>query len=190
MSTDPFVVHVARLRRVSGSTMRAVRTGPVNPHEGAGAPRPGDSVIPDDAEVTCDVELQSFPGGVMVRGTVTGPWKGACRRCTGPVEGELRVSVRERFVDTETLALGGDEEAYPIVEDRLDLEPLVHDVVVLELPVAPLCAEDCPGLCPWCGADRNQEECGCVPPVDPRWASLDVLRSAPLEAPAPAHDRG
>lgn len=190
MSTDAFVVQVAQLRRVSGSTMRAVRNGTVDPHEGAGAPGPADSVIPDNAEVSCDVELQSFPGGVMVKGAVTGPWRGACRRCTGPVHGELVIAVRERFVDREVLAAGGDEEAYPIIEDRLDLEPLVHDAVVLELPTAPLCADDCRGLCPWCGADLNHEECGCVPPIDPRWASLDVLRSAPLEAPAPVHDRG
>ena len=35
---------------------------------------------------------------------------------------------------------------------------------------------DCLGLCPTCGADRNESECDCVAPVDPRWANLDVLR--------------
>ncbi len=85
--------------------------------------------------------------------------------------------MRERFVDPELLA--GDDEAYPIIEDRLNLEPMVHDAVVLELPTAPLCREDCRGLCPRCGADRNQEGCDCAAPRDPRWASLDALRSAP-----------
>ena len=177
MSTEPFVVHVAQLRRVTGSTRRETRKGRVDPHEGMGAPGPGDSLIPEGELVTCDVELQSFPGGVMARGTVTTSWSGACRRCTRPVRGELRIDVRERFVDPEMLA--GDEEAYPIVEDRLNLEPMVHDAVVLELPTAPLCREDCRGLCPRCGTDRNRDACDCAAPRDPRWASLDVLRSAP-----------
>ena len=52
----------------------------------------------------------------------------------------------------------------------------MRDAIVLELPMAPLCREDCRGLCPQCGADRNEAECGCVAPRDPRWANLDVLR--------------
>jgi len=42
--------------------------------------------------------------------------------------------------------------------------------------MAPLCMEDCAGLCPQCGANRNEGDCGCVAPRDPRWANLDVLR--------------
>jgi uncharacterized protein len=52
----------------------------------------------------------------------------------------------------------------------------VRDAIVLELPMAPLCRDDCRGLCPQCGADRNEADCGCVAPADPRWANLDVLR--------------
>ena len=69
-----------------------------------------------------------------------------------------------------------DEDAYPLVDDELDLEPLVRDAVLLELPLAPLCREDCAGLCPQCGANRNEGACGCAAPRDPRWATLDVLR--------------
>ena len=82
--------------------------------------------------------------------------------------------VRERY------APGGgadrDEEAYPLAGDELDLEPLARDAVLLELPLAPLCAEDCRGLCPTCGANRNTEPCACPRPVDPRWSALDALR--------------
>jgi len=141
------------------------------------APGPGDTLIPEGELVTCEVELQAFPGGVMARGAVSTRWSGVCRRCTRQVRGELRIDLRERFVDPELLA--GDEEAYPIVEDRLDLEPMVHDAVVLELPTTPLCRDDCRGLCPGCGADHNEEACDCAAPRDPRWASLDALRSAP-----------
>ena len=133
--------------------------------------------MPPGAEAVCDVTLESFDGGVMVTGTVTAPWDGVCRRCTVPVRGELTARVRERFCEP-----GGrygdpdDEEAYPIVGDELDLGPMVHDAVVLELPLAPLCRPDCAGLCLQCGTDLNEQRCACVAPTDPRWANLDVLR--------------
>jgi len=191
---DPFVVHVARLRRVAGARWHEVRRGPVDPDHlltgpaGAastsGLVGAASSTVPEGAEAICDVTLQSFDGGVMVTGTVQAPWRGVCRRCTVPVGGDLRIAVREPFAETGGSYPGGmgwqpgDDEVYPIVNDELDLGPMVRDAVVLELPLAPLCREDCRGLCVHCGADRNTEECGCVAPKDPRWASLDLLRSA------------
>jgi uncharacterized protein len=71
---------------------------------------------------------------------------------------------------------GDPEETYPLGDDHIDLEPMVHDAVLLELPPAPLCRPDCAGLCPWCGANRNLAPCSCVAPSDPRWAALDALR--------------
>ena len=180
MADHPFVVHVARLRRVPGTRWHEIRTGPFDPEHLLAARSPAESSVPEGADACCDVTLESFSGGVMVTGTVSAPWRGMCRRCTEPVGGELRVPVRERF--TEPGAGYGDpddDEAYPIVDDELDLGPMLRDAIVLELPLAPLCREDCEGLCPCCGADLNHERCDCVTPRDPRWASLDVLRSAP-----------
>lgn len=175
---DPFVVHVARLRRVLGTRWHEVRTGPVDPEGVIVARSPADSSVPEGADAICEATLESFAGGVMVTGTVAAPWRGMCRRCAASVEGVLRIPVRERF--TEPAAAYGDpddDEAYPIVNDELDLRPMVRDAVVLELPLAPLCRDDCRGLCPHCGCDRNEESCDCAAPHDPRWANLDVLRS-------------
>jgi len=178
MPVDPFVVHVATLRRVVGTRWHEIRQGPIDPDHVILPASVADSTVPEGAEAGCDVSLQSFDGGVMVTGTVRSPWSGMCRRCTTPIAGELVVGVRERFTEP-----GGrygdpdDDEAYPIVDDLLDLGPMVRDAVVLELPLAPLCHEVCLGLCPQCGVDRNEESCGCVAPADPRWANLDVLRS-------------
>jgi uncharacterized metal-binding protein YceD (DUF177 family) len=108
-------------------------------------------------------------------GTVSAPWRGACRRCAVPVDGELVIGVRERFVERPAPE---DDEAYPIIDNALDLAPMARDAIVLELPMAPLCQDGCRGLCATCGADRNHEDCGCVAPRDPRWANLDVLRPA------------
>jgi uncharacterized protein len=172
MATDPFVVHVARLRRAPAHSEHVVRRGEValaGPMDGAGID-PGRSVVPAGAEAEADLELIPFEGGIQAEGTVRAPWVGICRRCTEPVAGELELRVHERFGDD------ANDDFYPIVDDRIDLGPLVRDAIVLELPMAPLCREDCAGLCPQCGANRNEGDCGCVAPVDPRWANLDALR--------------
>ena len=174
MATDPFIVHVARLRRNVGATSHEERHGPValaGPLHENGID-PGRSVVPAGAEATCDVTLRAFSGGIEVEGTVTAPWVGICRRCAVPVSGELALAVHERYGEGPV----SEDEMYPVVDDTIDLGPLVRDAIVLDLPMAPLCRDDCAGLCPQCGADRNEGTCGCSAPTDPRWANLDVLR--------------
>jgi len=178
---DPFIIHVARLRRLPGTRWHHVFKAPtsaVGRGELTVRRSPADSTVPDGTDATCDVVLEAFDGGVMVSGSVQAPWVGVCRRCTLPVGGQIRTAVRERF--TEPGARYGDpddDEAYPITGDELDLWPMVRDALVLELPLAPLCRSDCRGLCPSCGSDRNESPCACVAERDPRWANLDVLRS-------------
>jgi len=174
MATDPFIVHVARLRRNVGATSHEERHGPValaGPLHENGID-PGRSVVPEGAEAEVVVDVRSFSGGIEVTGTVSAPWTGVCRRCTIPVGGELHIPVQERFIPGPV----SEDDLYPITDDTIDLGPLARDAIVLELPAAPLCREDCQGLCPHCGADRNEGDCGCVAPRDARWANLDVLR--------------
>ncbi len=164
----PFQVQVAALRKQNGATRDEHRVA-VIPELGAVS-----VVVPEGEPVVLDLTLASYPGGILATGTVAAPWRGECRRCGGPVEGTVVADVKERYAP-----VGGadrDEEAYPLSGDELDLEPLARDAVLLELPLAPLCADDCRGLCPTCGANRNTEPCDCAVPGDPRWAALDALR--------------
>ena len=70
-----------------------------------------------------------------------------------------------------------DPEAFPIEHGQLDLGPMVREEVLLGVPDAPLCRDDCPGLCPVCGADLHADPCDCDTAVrDERWAALDQLR--------------
>ena len=56
----------------------------------------------------------------------------------------------------------------------------MREHVLLELPLVPLCAPDCQGLCATCGADLNQGPCGCDrTTVDPRWAALEGFLAEP-----------
>lgn len=164
--TRPFLVPAARLRKVVGTVRHEQRRGAI---EGLGTVS---VVVPEGGEVAVDVTLSSYPEGIMAQGTVTAPWVGECRRCGGPVAGQLAVDVRERYAP----AGSADDEAYPLADDVVDLEPLARDAVLLDLPLAPLCSEGCLGLCPQCGVNRNVEECRCQALRDPRWAGLDVLR--------------
>jgi uncharacterized protein len=95
------------------------------------------------------------------------------------VLGVTNVAVNERFVDDPDVT---DELTYPIDQSFIDLAPLVHDAILLDLPLAPLCRADCQGLCPYCGVDRNEARCDCQAPRDPRWATLDGLQFADPES--------
>ncbi len=171
-STRPFLVHAAALRKVAGTTRHEERRGVI---EGLGTVS---VVVPEGAEIDAVVTLSSYPGGIMATGTVSAPWQGECRRCGGVVTGAVQATVRERYVPTGPGQPDPDPQAdvYPLSDDLLDLEPLARDAVLLELPLAPLCSEDCKGLCPQCGANRNLETCVCEAPSDPRWAALSELR--------------
>ena len=165
VTTGPFVVHATRLRRSVGSRWHEVRSGPIDDLQVVA------SGVPDGQDVQADVVLESVLGGVSVTGTVRAPWAGTCRRCLAPVGGVLELAVLQHYTED-----GDGEETYPLHDGEVDLEPLVRDAVLLELPPAPLCRPDCLGLCPQCGVNRNEEPCNCQPPVDHRWSVLDVLR--------------
>lgn len=123
--------------------------------------------VPEGAEVSFTGRIEAAVGGVMVVGRVRAPWEGDCRRCLEAARGEIDVEIMELASEDPDPELG-----YPLTPDWLDLEPMVHDACILELPLAPLCREDCQGLCPLCGANRNGEPCSCEVPADRRWAAL------------------
>lgn len=170
-----FEVPVHRLRRSPGTSLDVTVSGIVPDLAVAGV------AVPEGAEVGLVGVLASYPGGVEVTGTVHAPWRAACRRCGTEVAGTVDAEIRERCVPGGPAS--GDEDAYDL-DDELDLEPVVRDAVLLALPLAPLCREDCAGLCPWCGADRNVTQCGCRPPADPRWSALDALAEPGGEDPS------
>ena len=164
--SDTFVVDVTPLRKVPGSVLRVQREGRV---EGL---RLSAAAVPEGDEVAVDAELAWASDDVVVTATIRAPWSGSCRRCLGEAVGEVTARVREVY---EVRSDG--EETYALDGSRVDLVPLVRDAVLLGLPPAPLCEEGCLGLCPVCGANRNEVRCSCdVSPPDPRWAALDALR--------------
>jgi uncharacterized protein len=174
----PFRVEVGALRHQPGGRRVVQLSGGLPGLAVSG------SAVPDDAEIEADLVLEAVHEGILVTGTLRAPWRGACRRCLGRAAGTLVVGVRELWSEH-----GDDETTYRLEGDLLDLEPLVHDACILDLPLAPLCGEGCLGLCPECGADRNLEPCACVPAPDPRWAGLSVITGGLAEGGDGAADR-
>ncbi|MHB8294705.1 MAG: YceD family protein [Acidimicrobiales bacterium] len=149
---SPFRVNIAGLRRQGPFSAREHRQGRI---EGLSVSA---SAVPAAAVVDVDVVLEPAHRGVMVSGTVSTAWEGECRRCLGPASGELRIPVRELFEqDADTEETG----TYSFSGERLDLEQLAREAVMLELPLAPLCRHGCRGLCPSCGTNLNEARCAC-----------------------------
>jgi len=69
----------------------------------------------------------------------------------------------------------GDLDVLYYDELVVPFDSLVEEQVQLELPLKALCRDDCRGLCPMCGADRNLAPCACKPPADERWRTLRTL---------------
>jgi uncharacterized protein len=134
--------------------------------------------VPAGSPVTADAEIESVVEGLLVTGKVGATVTLRCVRCLRDVEHELEVEVRELF--TLRSRDGGEEdEGYAVLpDDRLPLDTMARDALVLAFPPFPLCRPDCAGLCPECGADRNTSDCGHggSGAVDPRWAALAGLR--------------
>ncbi len=179
----PLVIDTRELGRRPGS-MREVRRVVVAP---AGLGVVDIIGVPAGADLELDLRLESVMEGVLVSGTATAPVAGECSRCLEPVTDTVRVRVQELFAYT------ADEDEQDDVSlmqgDLLDLEPALRDAVVLALPLAPLCDEDCAGLCPECGErldDLPDDHAHAA--VDPRWSALQGLATAPTSRTTPTEE--
>jgi uncharacterized protein len=157
-------VGVSDLRKHPGSRRRIERGIPLGCLSVTG------SAVPAEGVAAVDVTIESLSDGVTVTGEVHFPWEGPCRRCLEPTSGEGVVTVREVFKDQPE-----GEDLLPLEGDTVDLGAAVHDAVVLGLPMAPLCSEDCPGPAPeeFPVVTAGDESAA---PTDPRWAALSELR--------------
>ncbi len=129
--------------------------------------------------VTGSVVIDSIERGVSVLGSVDFAWEGECRRCLDEVSGELSAPIDEIF----QVHAPDDSDIVDFDGEQIDLLPLVRDAVLIGLPLAPLCRDDCAGpdpeRYPAVTADEwermEAERAAEPPPPDPRWSALSEI---------------
>jgi uncharacterized protein len=122
--------------------------------------------------VRLDLVLERVPDGIVARGELHARWEGECSNCLRELAADLDVGVGELF---EPHPL--DEDTYPIQGHEIDLEQLVRDALVLELPLAPACedAQCAPAAVPGVLVGAADSDPPGAEPIDPRWAALSEL---------------
>lgn len=140
--------------------------------------------VPAGSPIELDLRLESVMEGILVTGSADLEIAAECSRCLDPVSWHEDVDLSELFRYPATDARGGlveeeleeDEDPLPEVQgDLIDLLPVLRDAVVIDLPLAPLCSDDCRGLCPTCGFRLEDDPEHAHEEIDPRWAALAAL---------------
>ena len=173
---DALTVNVATLLAEPGGSVRDLAFEGLDLDLGAGLAlaRPADA----------RVRLTRTNRGLLVDGDVRAVLAETCSRCLRPIEVGLRPEFEDEALQSVELATGlpidhADEPEVARLTDHheVELEPFIREAVVLAAPIAPLCREDCPGLCPECGqelasGEHDHEEA----PLDPRLEALRAFR--------------
>jgi uncharacterized protein len=108
----------------------------------------------------------------------------SCSRCLATVALKMKAPIEVTLVPhseepkpDKDGELSEEDLGISTYEDReIDLGDVMHDEVLLELPMVSLCAEDCAGLCAQCGKNLNEGACTCAPSVDMRWSALQRIK--------------
>ena len=136
----------------SASARLENRTVPAPGQLGTGLVR-----VPEGADLDLEVRLEEVSDGVLVTASVAAPLAGECARCLDEFTSNMEVRFQELFAAEPG---GSVDDEYRLDGDLLDLEPALRDALVLELPLSPLCAADCAGLCVVCGVRLADAEPG------------------------------
>jgi uncharacterized protein len=127
--------------------------------------------------------LPNTGGEIRIRGHLTVPMESECDRCLEvagyPVEldFDLFYQPAESGPEGQEVALRAGESEVDFYEgEGLELEVVLREQILLSLPMQRTCREDCKGICPVCGTNRNRAGCGCLAKApDDRWAALRDL---------------
>ena len=120
---------------------------------------------------------------VFVSGHVETRAQVECDRCLKPVELPVKTDFELEYItgsdyeSSEAAELTEDDLSVAVFDgEAIDVDEIVKEQILLTVPTRMLCREDCKGICPECGADRNKGDCNCTTDdTDPRWAALKNL---------------
>jgi len=127
----------------------------------------------DPVSVRVSGAVTSDAGAVSLSADAVYSYGAQCDLCAKEFTDTQEVSVEQKLARS----LEDDESGeYLLIPDAvLNLDELIRENIFLHFPMRVLCKEDCRGLCPVCGADLNEENCGCKKEIDPRLSALKDL---------------
>lgn len=126
--------------------------------------------------VKVDLHAQVVSDTLTVGGDLKTRFKYRCSRCLTDYDDELHVDFSEQFVRSKPEELSDEDLRNPVSNDPIELNPFFEQEILLAMPYTPVCMEECAGLCPVCGTNRNEHVCECkTERIDPRLADLAKL---------------
>ena len=164
------------LRSLEGQAVQV--DGSVDPED----PTWSDVATRPSSPVTVHGRLSAAGDGrYYFTGEFAGSAVGECTRCLTEVLVRAGDSIQCLFVESDADELDDDPDVFLLDSKSrsIDLRPAVREGWILAVPSFVLCREDCKGLCPTCGVDRNTTPCPCAASGDARW---DALRERTAES--------
>ena len=145
---------------------------------------PVDERVKLTTPATVNGKIRLAGNEVFVNGHVDTRAQVECDRCLKPIELPVNADFELEYItgsEYETSAAAELTEAEMSVSvfngDAIDVDEIVKEQILLAVPTRMLCREDCKGICPQCGVDRNTGECSCeTKEIDPRWTALKNLK--------------
>jgi uncharacterized protein len=134
----------------------------------------------DLKDLTGSARVTRTPQGLLVQVKMAARMQSDCVRCLEAINQPLEIDFTELYAFTTRSVT---ESNLILPEDgHIDLESLVREFMLLEVPINSLCSPDCKGLCPMCGENLNSMFCDhSRSEVDPRLAVLNSLKSKSQE---------
>lgn len=167
---------MARLKDAPAQQRRYRLTGTVEPFPG-----PGGELVQITLPVELDLIVTNAGDFLWAVGEVKAAARLVCSRCLREYTQKLEGRFEEKYRLHGEAADGGGE--IPRATDEIDFTDRVMESLVLSLPMKPLCAESCLGLCYYCGKDLNNGKCDCLPENgDPRLAVLKDFKDLMAQA--------
>ncbi len=123
--------------------------------------------------VNVDFSVTFLSRDVEVQGSIICEVEGQCDRCLDEVKKQFVLPFSQVFVKDDSAT---DDDCYVYCGSKLDVTKAVEDEIVLSLPTLLLCKDDCAGLCPVCGANRNTAQCDCDTQKENAFSSLKNLK--------------
>lgn len=141
-------------------------------------------VLESALQVHLEGSVRPLQDGYLVKGWFSCSGEALCSRCLEPVAWQAREEYVLEYRNLSEIAYQeeisldeADLDVAFIEDDAIDLRALAIERVELALPIRIVCNEQCAGLCPSCGGNRNREDgCRCPAEIDPRWQALQGLK--------------